>query len=371
MKALQIANGYCDSKLYPLLFAKLEIAGIENRVFVPVKIGADVPPDEGADIVPCFSQIDRLSFYSKQRNLLREISNRRYLEDGVSVVHAHTLFSAGYAAWRLHKENGLPYIVAVRNTDVNVFFKYMLHLRHVGVQIMQDAYRVVFLSSAYLEQTLDRYVPRSLQHSIRQKSVVIPNGIDDYFLENRPQPRSAAATPLRLLYAGDLDANKNLELTVQATKLLREQGVEVTLTAVGQILEEKYQKIIDETPFIAYYPRCPKEGVLEHLRQTDIFVMPSHKETFGLVYAEAMSQGVPVLYTRGQGFDGQFPEGTVGYAVSDTDPGELAEKIMRITAEYPNLSEGCLANVQRFDWRKIAEEYKKIYQDAVKEKGEC
>ena len=63
MRILQIANGYCDSKLYSLLFAKLESVGIDSRVFVPVKIGAAVPPDEKADIVPCFSQVDRLSFY--------------------------------------------------------------------------------------------------------------------------------------------------------------------------------------------------------------------------------------------------------------------------------------------------------------------
>ena len=371
MRILQIANGYCDSKLYSLLFAKLESVGIDSRVFVPVKIGAAVPPDEKVDIVPCFSQVDRLSFYTKQRKLLREIDARHYLEDGVSVVHAHTLFSAGYTAQRLHREYGLPYIVAVRNTDVNVFFKYMVHLRRVGVRIMQDAHRVVFLSPAYREQVLNTYVPKALQQAIRQKSVVIPNGIDDYFLKNRPQLRKAAAKPLNLLYAGDLDTNKNLELTIQAVRLLREQGVEVTFTVVGQILEEKYRKLIEETHFITYYPRCDKEGVLEHLRQSDIFVMPSHAETFGLVYAEAMSQGVPVLYTRGQGFDGQFPEGTVGYAVSDTDPAELAEKILQITAEYPNLSEGCLANVQRFDWHRIAEEYKTIYQSAVKEKGEC
>lgn len=40
--------------------------------------------------------------------------------------------------------------------------------------------------------------------------------------------------------------------------------------------------------------------------------MPSHKETFGLVYAEAMSQGLPIIYTKNQGFDGQFPDGYVG-----------------------------------------------------------
>lgn len=366
MRVLQIANGYCDSRLYPLLFEKLESVGVNSSVFVPVRKGTDVPQNEDADIVPCFTQMDRLSFFSKQRKILREIQTRGYITSGVNVIHAHTLFSAGYAAWRLHQKYGIPYIVAVRNTDVNVFFKYVLHLRRTGIRIMQDAYRIVFLSPVYRERVLSDYVPTALRQEIAGKSVVIPNGIDDYFLENPPSPRVAVSTPLRLLYAGDLDSNKNLELTVQAADLLRRQGMEVSITAVGEIREEKYGRLVQETPILTHFPRCPKEGVLEHLRQSDIFVMPSHKETFGLVYAEAMSQGVPVLYTRGQGFDGQFPDGTVGYSVSDIDPVELAEKIRQVAENYSSLSVNCLANVSRFDWHTIAEEYRDIYESAMK-----
>ena len=43
--------------------------------------------------------------------------------------------------------------------------------------------------------------------------------------------------------------------------------------------------------------------------------MPSRYETFGLVYGEAMSQGLPIIYSKGQGVDGYFKEGTVGYGV--------------------------------------------------------
>ena len=68
------------------------------------------------------------------------------LADGVDVIHPHTVFSGGYVARLLKKTYGIPYIVAVRNTDVNVFFKYMFHLRRIGVRVMQDASCVVFLS---------------------------------------------------------------------------------------------------------------------------------------------------------------------------------------------------------------------------------
>ena len=350
------------------MFEEMNRVGIASEVYVPLANGSELPVGvpENIHISRNYSQLDRILFFKKQKHLIRDLLPYVKQIDG---IHAHTLFSAGYAAWTLHRQYGIPYIVAVRNTDVNVFFKYMLHLRRTGVRIMQDAYRVIFLSPAYRDAVLARYVPAAERQAVAEKSLIIPNGIDDYFLENRPAPRGGVSAPLELLYAGEIDSNKNLELTVQAAGLLREQGTEVHLTAVGDIREEKYRRLLAETPFAAYFPRCPKEGVLEHLRRSDLFVMPSHTETFGLVYAEAMSQGVPVLYTRGQGFDGHFPDGTVGYAVSDTDPAELAEKIRQAAADHSRLSANCLAHVSRFDWHTIAKEYRDIYESAIKEKG--
>lgn len=47
----------------------------------------------------------------------------------INLIHAHTLFSAGYSALKLKKECGIPYITAVRNVDVNIFFEKIRFLR--------------------------------------------------------------------------------------------------------------------------------------------------------------------------------------------------------------------------------------------------
>ena len=101
------------------------------------------------------------------------------------------------------------------------------------------------------------------------------------------------------------------------------------------------------------------------MRQSDIFIMPSHTETFGLVYAEAMSQGLPVLYTKGQGFDGHFPDGTVGYAVNDHDPTDVAEKIKEAVAHYDVLARNAYESSIRFSWDTIADRYKGLYEDIL------
>ena len=90
--------------------------------------------------------------------------------------------------------------------------------------------------------------------------------------------------------------------------------------------------------------------------------MPSFTETFGLVYAEAMSQGLPVVYTRGQGFDGQFEEGFAGYSVNSNSPEEIADVIEKIIADYSTISANCISGALQFNWKEIAEKYYEIYE---------
>ena len=123
------------------------------------------------------------------------------------------------------------------------------------------------------------------------------------------------------------------------------------------------QELLKKAEGVTHYAFCPQEKLIEYWRESDIFVMPSHHETFGLTYAEAMSQGLPVLYTAGQGFDGHFPDGTVGYAVSDTDAELLAEKILAVVEHYETLSRNAVALCDRFDWREIAKRYAEIYRE--------
>lgn len=352
------------------MFSKLRELGIENTVYVPVSMRAGVPPQEEHVIVSNrFTQLDRVLFYAKQRKMLQDLQGNVDLS-AVDVIHAHTVFSGGYAALQLHRRYGTPYIVAFRNTDLNVFFKYMIHLRRTGVEIMRNAEKVVFLSPAYQEHLLSQYVSASDQDRLRQKSVIIPNGISPLFFKDTPSSRIGPGVPPRLIYVGEVNSNKNLETTVKAVEQLRQQGINIYLTVVGAVQEEKYRSLIEKkADFITHYPPCPQEEVLKHLRSADIFVMPSHTESFGLVYAEAMSQGLPVLYTRGQGFDGQFPDGTVGYAVSDRDPLDLEKKIRLVMERYGELSENCIKLVGKFDWEKITAQYQTIYQECKRERG--
>ena len=155
---------------------------------------------------------------------------------------------------------------------------------------------------------------------------------------------------------------KNIETTIKACKVLIKRGFSVDYTIVGEIIDTKYRKTITNCSFINYFPRCSKEEVVKYLRHSEIFIMPSIRETFGLVYAEAMSQGLPIIYSKGQGFDGQFENGKVGYSVNCYDYNDIADKIVELHDNYQLFSKRCVSLVEKFNWIPIASAYKKLYQ---------
>lgn len=65
--------------------------------------------------------------------------------------------------------------------------------------------------------------------------------------------------------------------------------------------------------------------------------MPSKAETFGLVYVEAMLQGLPILYTKNEGIDG-FYEENIGEKVISTDMEEIQIKLLKLIENTNNIT---------------------------------
>ncbi len=372
MKILHICSYYLGTKLYQNLFNALEKSNIKEDIYVFTdkqhKIGSEYPLN--VHISRCYNKIDRYIFHLKHLKVLKDIQKRMDIKE-YRIMHAHSLFSNGYIAYKLNKKYGIPYIVAVRNTDINLFFDKISYLRNTGLSILRNATRVIFISGPYKEHVIDKIVPEKYKREVRNKSVVIPNGIDEFWLMNKYKDSiRPKGNRVKLIFAGRIDINKNIETTTKACELLIKQGYDVSYKIIGKIADSKYNGFIKKYPFIEYVNHCKKEELINHYRDSDIFIMPSKHETFGRAYAEAMSQGLPVIYTRGQGFDGQFNEGEVGYSVKYDLAEEIVEKIKDIIDNYENISRNCVEKVDRFDWNKIARSYagvyKKNYEDCTK-----
>lgn len=364
MKILHINSYLSGSSFYKNLYNKQRDSDLDIDVYVPVARSTDDSSLKLEDYITLsknHSKYDRLFFYAKHKKILEDVKEK-YAIDEYSIIHAHSLFSNGYIAYKLKKDFGIPYIVAVRNTDINLFFKKMILLRKLGVQILKEAKSVIFLSKPYRNFVIKKYIPNKLKKEILDRSEVIPNGIDDFWFQNLGEPKPPFEKEnLKLLYVGVLDKNKNLATTVKAIKILQERGFNIKFTIVGRIKDKSVYRSIKDLPYVNYVIPKPKETLISIYRSNDIFVMPSVTETFGLVYAEAMSQGLPVIYSKGQGFDGQFNEGVVGYSVESSSAVEISNKVEDILANYVDISKNCVNKVDKFNWRKISEEYIQLY----------
>lgn len=360
MRVLQLPADYFHTPLYKLLFEAEQKLGIENEVYVTC-LDDSVELSDGIQCTKHkFNALQRLIYFGKQRTLWNELDV--WLQSNkIDLIHAHTLYSTGYLAYKAKQRYGIPYVVAVRNTDINVFYKRMPHLRYIGAKILRDADAVVFISNSY-----SKFVHSKFSFLTDNQCHIIPNGVNKFWLEHMPTaPKICTKNRIRLIFAGLVGYNKNILLTIQACKLIKSQGYDVEYTIIGKIEAPKYKTMIDDNSFITYHPFMSKELLIEQYRKADIFVMPSFTETFGLVYVEAMSQGLPVIYTRGQGFDGAYPEGEVGYSVNPNDANELVDVILKIIENYASISTNCIKATDKYNWNDIAFRYKGLY-DTIK-----
>lgn len=312
----------------------------------------------------CFNSFDRLLFFKKQKRIINAIE-RQVEENKPDLLHAHFLFTNGYACMRIGHKHKIPYIVAVRNTDLNVFFKHMFFLRNTGIEVLLNAEKIVFISSSYKNSILSKYIPQKYKDEINEKSIVIPNGIDKFWLINATL-KNNIDKEIHLLTVGSINRNKNQLTVVKAAELLISKGYKVRYTVIGKVEDKVIHKELMKRNFVVYIENQPKEKLINYYRKSNIFVMPSKTETFGLVYAEAMSQGLPVIYTRGQGFDNQFDEGEVGYSVNFSSIEEIACRTIDIIHNYKEMSKNCLEKVDKFNWDKITNKYIELYKECIK-----
>ena len=354
---------------------------IENKIDLSVfhfsnkKVGMPEPGSfydkEYIDTALPFSNIDRWFFFNKEKKVMRAFKSR-FTGKSFNMIHAHTLFSEGYLAYRLHKESGIPYVVAVRNTDLNIFFKYRKHLHGLGRKILKNAERIIFLTPAYKNKLFNRYISKSLQDELQDKVVIIPNGIDSLFLSNMAQPKCRASEDrLNVITVGMINKNKNQRYICDQLEKYQKSNpdIKVSYKNFGIIRDEKYATLFDEYPFAKRCEPKQHEELIEEYRKADVFALLSKTESFGIVYAEAISQGLPILYTKGEGFDNQFEDGFVGYAVDLSKDDDFVQKLEGILKDYEGFSKRALEGTSKFDWKKIGRRYSELYDEVIRVNG--
>src|SRR5699024_568444 len=198
-------------------------------------------------------------------------------------------------------------------------------------------------------------------------------GIDNYWLNhlNINKEYDELTKKINLIFVGELNRNKNVQTTLKVMRKLIDKGYNPHLDIVGTgDSEEKLKNLVRElniSKSIKFHVYISEKEILINLyRKASIFIMPSLKETFGLVYIEAMTQGLPIIYSRNQGIDGYFENGEVGFAVSPENPDNILSKIEEIIKNYQTISKNAINKSKEFNWKNIAEKYIGIYEKIVR-----
>lgn len=370
---LQLCSDYAWQRLYARLFAALHDVGVAQAVYVPVRGVAELavaaPPRPAIAYYArhVLRKHHRIFFRSKVRSVAADVA-AVVAPASFALVHAHFLYSDGAVALRLHERFGTPFVVAVRNTDLNVFWRLRPDLRPWMYRILRAARGVVFLSPAYRAQFLER-LPAALAAETAAKCSVIPNGIGPEWLAPLGPPPRAAREPLRVLYVGNFSRNKNVLRLIDAVGRLAERR-STTLTLVGGGGEGaaavEARLAAGRDPWVRFVGPVHDADRLRVLYgDHDILAMPSIHETFGLVYIEALSQGLPVLCSVGQGVDGYFPAGGIAEAVNPRSVADIARGLEALAGRADSQRDACRAAALDFAWPRIATVYRELYASAV------
>ena len=371
MTILHICNSYAYNSLYSCLTLKLSQLNIKQLVFAPIRknLSIDKSLFENSKIdIYCskpLTILDRLFFYKKRNKLLKNIIDNIPL-DNITLIHAHTLFSDGALALELKKAFNIKYIVTIRNTDINLFFKYLIFYREIGIQILKGAKKIIFISPAYVEILFSKYIPKNLHDELMAKVEIIPNGIHDFWLHNKLSEHKKRRQISRLIYVGDFTPNKNILSIIKVVEQINREQFNISLTLIGgggigsRHVSNAIKK--NNSGIINYVGRIyNKAELLEYYRNSDLLVMPSFHETFGLVYLEAMSQGLPIIFSKGQGIDGYFKDFLPGYPVNPNNAEDIKTNVIKALNNIEELSINSLRLIDNFSWDLIAQIYLTLY----------
>jgi glycosyltransferase involved in cell wall biosynthesis len=370
---LHITNDFSGSKVYKNLIQQLDQLELPQTIYTAVR-REDLIGKNHIDFKQTSSSIiyrnilkktDKLRYFHKINKVTEDVE--AYVDlTKITLIHAHTWYSDGGVAYELYKKHNIPYIITVRNTDLNLFYKYGYHLRKRAKNIIENASKVFFISPSYYKRFFN-LKPFINKQRLIKKSEVIPNGVDNFWIKNYKVPKQIPQKLPVVLYIGKFAKGKNVLKLIDAIMALNANGVSCQLNLVGGggSEEEKILEKVRHSEYINFKGKIIDKKLLQQqFAKADIFAMPSKGETFGLVYVEAISQGLPIIYTPKEGIDGFYEN--IGVSVEPNNEESIITAIKQILENYNPLQNLQAEITANHDWSNIAKKYKKIYANTAK-----
>ncbi|AYA37167.1 N-acetyl-alpha-D-glucosaminyl L-malate synthase BshA [Hymenobacter oligotrophus] len=287
----------------------------------------------------------------------------------LDVLHVHYAIphaSAAYMAKQILRTKGIqiPVITTLHGTDITLVGKDASYEPVVTFSINQsDAVTSV---SADLKDETYRYF------AIEKDIEVIPNFINlERFKKQRKEHFRAAIAPegeKLLIHTSNFRSVKRVDDVVHIFAGVREQ-MPVKLLLVGDGPDrpriEKLCRELGHCQDVRFLGKM--EAVEEVLSISDLFLMPSEKESFGLAALEAMACEVPVISTNAGGIPELNVHGLTGMVSNIGDVADMVKNALYVLRDdnLPRFKAAARTHAEEFAVEKIVPRYEACYQRAI------
>ncbi|CAM3869608.1 MULTISPECIES: N-acetyl-alpha-D-glucosaminyl L-malate synthase BshA [Flavobacterium] len=290
---------------------------------------------------------------------------------GIEVLHVHYAIPhayAGYMAKKMLEEDGIriPMVTTLHGTDITLVGNHPFYKPAVSFSINKSD--VVTSVSKSLKE--DTYRLFDIKNDIK----VIPNFIEiskERLDENDPCHRSLMATA----------EEKVLTHISNFRKVKRISDVVKIFYEVQKTIPSKLMMVGDGPEKEAAENLCVELGIHNKviffgnsneidkiLCYTDLFLLPSETESFGLAALEAMACGVPVISSNSGGLPEVNKDGITGYLSNVGDIEGMSKNAIYILKDDVKLNafkKNALKEASEFDIKKILPLYEEVYQTAI------
>ncbi len=293
----------------------------------------------------------------------------------LDVFHVHYAIphaSAAYMARQILLQKGIsvPVITTLHGTDITLVGKDSTYEPVVTYSINQSC-GVTAVSQSLRQDTFDHF-------DIKNEIEVIPNFIDfSRFKKTNKDHFKKAIAPNGekiLVHTSNFRKVKRVEDVIHIFCKITGQ-IPSKLLMVGDGPERQATEALARSlcPTMDVRFLGKQEAVEELLAVSDVFLMPSESESFGLAALEAMACEVPVVSSNAGGIPEVNIDGVTGYLLNVGDVQGMADKTLALLKDEAKLAQfkkNAFEQAQRFDIDVILPQYEDFYQK-IRDKGDC
>lgn len=245
---------------------------------------------------------------------------------------------------KLLQKNKIKYICAVHCSDIVVLkdIKYIL-FRNLLKKAYKNADKIA-ARSPVLKNKIEKIIPNN-------KTFTAYSGNGGNII-TKPLNKPVTVTTI-----ASLIKRKNIDIIINSIKEL--ENIKLNIIGSGRE-EKKLKKLANGYSNINFLGQLQHSQVIEELKESDIFVLLSDKETFGLSYLEAMATGNIVIGKKNDGIDGILKDKENGFLINASSK-ELTNCLREILsmkeAEISKIKTNCADTIKELTKTKAAENY--------------